>query len=105
MNFVTDRSVGMLAEDLSFESLQKNCYLRLRNPGFRNRKPRVFINRQPPFPPPKTPLLVWECMGLHRTMERSAEASFGGRDGGVLGEGPVAIYENPGFPNPGFRNL
>ena len=29
--------------------------LRLRNPGFRKRKPRVFINRHPPSRPPKTP--------------------------------------------------
>ena len=29
--------------------------LRLRNPGFRNRKPRGFINRHPPFPTPQTP--------------------------------------------------
>ena len=28
-------------------------YLRLRNPGFRNRTPRVFINRYPPPPPQK----------------------------------------------------
>ena len=32
-------------------------------------------------------------------------ASFAGRDGGVLGSVGVAIYEKPGFPNPGFRNL
>ena len=32
-------------------------------------------------------------------------ASFGGRDGGFWGRVRVAIYENPGFPNPGFRNL
>ena len=65
--------------------------LRLQNPGSRNRKPRVFINRHPlpPSRPPKTsckiakdpPLLVWECIGVHSTMERSAEASFGGRMG------------------------
>ena len=30
--------------------------LRLRNPGFRNQKPRVFINCHPPLPPPKNPL-------------------------------------------------
>ena len=38
-------------------------------------------------------------------MERSAGASFGGQDGGFWGRVRVAIYENPGFPNPGFRNL
>ena len=35
-------------------------------------------------------------------MERSAGASFGERDGGFWGR--VAMYEDPWFPNPGFRN-
>ena len=38
-------------------------------------------------------------------MERPVLPSFGGAEWGVLGEGRVAIYETPGFPNPGFRNL
>ena len=32
---------------------------------------------------------------------RDRFGKLGGRGGG----GRVAIYENPGFPNPGFRNL
>ena len=30
-------------------------------------------------------LLVWECIGVHSAMERSAVTSFGGRDGGFWG--------------------
>ena len=30
---------------------------------------------------------------------------MGGRDGGFWGMVGVEIYENPGFPNPGFCNL
>ena len=95
--------------------LTKVC-LRLRNPGFRNRKPWVFINCHPPFPRPQRP-------SPPSTMERSAVASFGGRDRGFWGRGRdggfwgrgrdggfwgrvrVATYENPGFPNPGFRRV
>ena len=82
--------------------------LRLRNPGFGNRKlrgnrkPRVFTNRHPPK---HLPLLVSKCIGVHSTLERSAGASFGGRHQGVWGRVRVATYENPGFPDPGFRNL
>ena len=61
-------------------------------PGFRNRKPRVFINH-PPFPPPKPPSrslrtlpsLYGKCIGVHSTMERCAGASFGG-GGGMSGK-------------------
>ena len=81
--------------------------------GLRNPETPGFINRHPPFPPLKKPfkipkdppLLVWECIGVHRAMERSAGASFGGRDGGFWGRVRVAVYENPGFPSPGYRNL
>ena len=81
-----------------WNEIPREMFLRLRNPGFGNQKPRVFINRHAPFAPS---LLVWESVGVHSTMERSAGASFGGFWGRVR----VAIYENPGFPNPGFRNL
>ena len=39
---------------------------------------------------------------MHSTMERSVGASFGGRDEGVLGDGPGGNCENPGFPNSGL---
>ena len=85
-------------------------FLSLRNPGFGNRKPWVFINRHPPFPPPNTPfkipkdppLLVWECIGVHSSMGRSAGASFGGRDGVFSGRVRVAIDETRGFLTCGF---
>ena len=51
------------------------------------------------------PLLAWECIGVHSTMERSTGASFGGWYAGFSGRVRVATYENPGFLNPGLRNL
>ena len=42
---------------------------------------------------------------MHSATERSAGASFGGRDWGFWRRVRAAVYENPGFPNPGFRNL
>ena len=77
------------------------------NPGFRKRKTPSFHESPPtPSPPPKNPfkipkdppLLVWECMGVHSTMERSAGASFGGAGWRVW----VAIYETHGFLTQGF---
>ena len=78
------------------------------------KKNRLFINCHPPLPaaqknpfkiPKDPPLLVSECIGVHSTMERPVLASFWGRDGGFWGRVRVAIYEDPGFPNPGFCNL
>ena len=87
--------------------------LRLRNPRFRNRKPQVFISRHPTSRPPKTPfktptnppLLVQECIGVHSTMERSAGANFGGRDGGFWGGSGWRFMKTRGFLTRGFRNL
>ena len=61
--------------------------------------------KHPPKIPNDPPLLVWECIGVHSTMERSAGQVLGGGMGGFGGGGPVAIYETGGFLNPGFRNL
>ena len=80
--------------------------LRLENPGFGNRKPWVFINRQPPLPPPQIardpPLLVWECQGVCSTMERSAGASFGGEIGGFGGGSGWQFVKARGFLTRGF---
>ena len=53
------QNVGHFAFSNAANTLQARNYLnlRLRNPGFRNRKPRVFINRHPPSRPPKNPSL------------------------------------------------
>ena len=87
-------------------SVKPGFDLRLQNPGFRNRKPWVFINRHLPFPTPENPLqdlqdpplLVWECIGVHSTMGRFAGASFWGRDGGFSGRFRVEIYEKTENP-------
>ena len=82
--------------------------LRLRNPGFRNRKPRVFIGRHPPSRPPKTPfkipksppLLVSECRGVH---SNQPGAGFGGGGmGGFRGGSLWQFMKTRGFLTRGF---
>ena len=67
--------------------------------------PRSPTPKLPPKIHTHSPLLVSECIGVHSTMERLVGGSFGGRDRGFWGKVRVAIYENLGFPNLGFRNL
>ena len=75
------------------------------NPGFSSIATPLPTPRKTPIRIPNhPPLLVWEYIGVHSTVERCAGASFGGWDGGFWGRVRAAIYENPGFPNPGFRN-
>ena len=62
--------------------------LRLRDPGFRNRKPGVFINRPPKKPckiPKDPPLLAWECIGVHSTLDDLQGQVLGGGIGGFGG--------------------
>ena len=86
-------------------------FLRLRNPGFRNQKPRGFHKSPPPLPrcpkkpfkiPKDPPLLVWECIGVHSAMERSAGRGGGSGMGGCRGGSGCQFMKMRGFPTRGF---
>ena len=81
-------------------------FLRLRNPGFRNRKPRVFINRHPPPPAPQKPPSrslrtlpslygnVLECTVLWRDLQGQV---LGGGMGGFRGGSGWQFMKTWGF--------
>ena len=75
--------------------------LRLRNPGFRNWKTRLFISCHPPCHrtknPLKTPLLVWECIGVHSTL-----AGLGKFWGAGWGASAWQFMKTQGFLTRGF---
>ena len=75
----------------------------LHAPGFHKSPPPSRPPRTPCKIPKDSPLLVWECIGVHSTMERFAGANFGGQVLGGFGGGSGRQFmKTRGFLTWGF---